>query len=62
MNRLAARFLQQLTGNDAEAAHRTGAAGPPRVGLETRRRVALATRRAVAGQYRQYRAAGGKRW
>ena len=31
-----------LAGKDAKAAHRTGAAGPPRVGVESRRRLALA--------------------
>ncbi len=50
----------QLTGKYAEAAHRPGAAGPPWVGLETRRRVAVATRRTVVGQSWRYPAAGGK--
>ena len=43
MNPASGPVSANLTGKDAEAAHRTGAAGPPRVGVETRRRVALAT-------------------
>jgi hypothetical protein len=62
MNRPAARFLQQLTGKDAKAAHRTGAASPPRVGLESRRRVALATRIAPAAECARRQASGGLEW
>jgi hypothetical protein len=59
MNRLAARFLQQLTGKDAQAAHPTGAARPPRVGLDQRRRVALAARPATAAEHAARWARGG---
>jgi hypothetical protein len=52
----------ELTGKDAQAAHRTGAAGPPRVGVESRRRVALATCGSAPAEYRRRQRTGGVRW